>query len=250
MKARYADDDFTDEDVGQVLDFMRVLMSEVQSYRPFLFGILSDGHRFQFLRCLRTTDRHTFQYQKSSIYCDLDGWQILVGMMIQPLESLGYTKYRIEDVEVMDSLGYGGQSVVFNGIFNTRKNLVKVFHKEKFFDAEVRALELLASNNVKNVPTIIHQSVTSTGSRVLLVMPIAVAVQPKEDGRSVFGCHICQLIDVLKAAHTLGIVHNGWIGRWPFRGPAISTLASQRFALAADVGKLISPLCLFTEQVR
>ena len=42
----------------------------------------------------------------------------------------------------------------------------------------------------------------------------------------------------------------GWIGRWPFRGPAISTLASQRFALAADVGKLISPLCLFTEQVR
>jgi hypothetical protein len=37
----------------------------------------------------------------------------------------------------------------------------------------------------------------------------------------------------------------GWIGRWPFRGPAISTLASQRFASVSRCWETnISPVCI------
>jgi hypothetical protein len=119
----------------------------------------------------------------------LDGQQILLGLLTQPsLGNLGYMKYEISEVDITDSIGYGGQSVVFCGKFNNEVHLyylVKVFHKKNLFDAESVALEWLASNSIKNVPRIIHKSAAHSGSSVLLVSPIAVTVEPKEnDGRS------------------------------------------------------------------
>ena len=45
-KARYSDGDFIDQDLGHTLDFLRVLMTHIQPFRIFVYGILSDGILF------------------------------------------------------------------------------------------------------------------------------------------------------------------------------------------------------------
>ena len=59
------------------------------------------------------------------------------------------------------------------------------------------------------MPKVVGESIDKTsGAMALLILPIALKVQPCTNGRPVLCRHVIQLIDILKVAHSLGIAHN------------------------------------------
>lgn len=204
-KGRYSNGDFIDQDVGHILDFLRVLMSHVQPFRIFVYGILSDGVRFQFFKCRR--DREELMYEQSDIYTGIDGYQIFIGLLCAPLQDIGFVEYAIEGVMINKFLGLGSQSMVFSGEYERKQIAVKVYKRWEDCDAERSTL--VALSNVAHVPKLVTQTplITNCGNPVLLVTPVGEAVQPKRNGILVNGTHIADLISVVKLAHATGILH-------------------------------------------
>jgi serine/threonine protein kinase len=132
----------------------------------------------------------------------------MIGLLIQPLENLGFIKHLIAGVEIVECLGFGGQSTVFSGKYNNKSYVIKIYEQNNYYMAEKNSLTLLANNNVVNVPRIISETKTATGKKVLIIEPIAHSVQPNLDGRVVNSTHIIQLIDILNTVHILKICHN------------------------------------------
>jgi hypothetical protein len=205
-KGRYSDGDFVDQDIGQILDFLRVLMTYVQPFRLYVYGILSDGFRFQFFKCQRAGNGK-LKYEQSLIYTGLEGYQIFIGLLCAPLEDIGFMEYVIEGVVLKECLGFGAQSIVFSGEYAQMQRVVKVYKHEAFCHVELKILKALS--NVEHVPKLVVESPLETnhGNKVLLVTPVGRVVQPKRNGSLVHGAHISNLIEVLRIAHSRGIVH-------------------------------------------
>ncbi len=65
--------EFSDEDIGQLTDVTERVM-KYQPYRQFMITFLTDGRRFQFYQCHRSSSNFTFQF--SAIYSDKQAWQV------------------------------------------------------------------------------------------------------------------------------------------------------------------------------
>ena len=65
--------EFSDEDIGQLTDVTERVM-KYQPYRQFMITFLTDGRRFQFYQCHRSSSNFTFQF--SSIYFGKKAWQV------------------------------------------------------------------------------------------------------------------------------------------------------------------------------
>jgi fructosamine-3-kinase len=89
----------------------------------------------------------------------------MIGLLIQPLENLGFIKHLIAGVEIVECLGFGGQSTVFSGKYNNKSYIIKIYEQNKYYMAEKNSLTLLANNNVVNVPRIISETKTATGKK-------------------------------------------------------------------------------------
>lgn len=66
-KGRSSNGDFSNEEVGHILDMARDLMENHQVRRRHLYSYLSDGYRFQFFRTERTENGFVF-FRKSSLF--------------------------------------------------------------------------------------------------------------------------------------------------------------------------------------
>lgn len=65
-KGRSSDGDFSNDEVGHILDMSRDLLENHQVRRHLLYSYLSDGYRFQFFRTDRT--ENGFVFRKSSLF--------------------------------------------------------------------------------------------------------------------------------------------------------------------------------------
>ncbi len=146
-------------------------------------------------------------YEKSSIYNGIEGYQIFIGLLCAPLHHIGFMEYVIEGVTINEFLGLGGQSMVFSGEYAGKRIVVKVYKREEDCNAELNALKALS--DVGHIPKLVVETPVETncGSPVLLVSPVGIAVQPNRNGVVVNGSHIANLIEVVKTAHSRGIVH-------------------------------------------
>lgn len=69
---------FPAEALGEIRDFLLVVY-EVQPYRPFLIGVLTDTRCFQFVKMVRGSASNSFPITVSRIYCGpdaIEGWQV------------------------------------------------------------------------------------------------------------------------------------------------------------------------------
>lgn len=69
--------DFSDVEVGHVLDMATDLMTKEQCTRTLLYCFLTDGYRFQFFRCCHSQrEEPIFTYEQSAVYGGEVGWQV------------------------------------------------------------------------------------------------------------------------------------------------------------------------------
>jgi hypothetical protein len=70
---------FSDDALGELRDCL-LKIYEVQPFRPFVIGALTDSRNFQFMKMTRGTN-DTYPVCTTSMYCGpegLDGWQVRV----------------------------------------------------------------------------------------------------------------------------------------------------------------------------
>jgi hypothetical protein len=86
---------------------------------------------------------------------------------------------------------------------------VKVFSKDKerSYVRERDALIKLQRNNVQNVPRCQAEFRSRDGALVLVVTPVGEPVLPLAGGRRTTGIHLATLVDILQAAHMIGVAH-------------------------------------------
>lgn len=75
VKGRSGDGNFPDAEIGHLLDFVRVLLTDIQPFRSEMMSFLTDGYRFQFFYA-RRENVDTFKYFESAVYIGAIGWQV------------------------------------------------------------------------------------------------------------------------------------------------------------------------------
>lgn len=68
--------EFSSSEIGHILDMATDLLNDHQFKRTVLYCFLTDGYRFQFFKCIRQESTKEIRYEKSSVYCELIGWQV------------------------------------------------------------------------------------------------------------------------------------------------------------------------------
>lgn len=82
--------DFSEVEVGHILDMGTDLMTKEQFTRMFLFCFLTDGYRFQFFRCSRSQQGGGIMYEQSAVYGGEHGWQVCCDMCVTSVVELNY----------------------------------------------------------------------------------------------------------------------------------------------------------------
>jgi hypothetical protein len=213
VKPRDSDGDFSDQQKGHVIDFMRTLMSEVQPFRKMLYGVLSDCFRFQFIRAVRG-EKGIITFELSQVYRSIRGYQLFASLFVQPLSLLGFEEFIIPNVELLEFLGHGVSCYAFRGAY--RKELggpllvVKVFKEEQSYVREKDNLARLKTCDVSNVPVIMNKEELRTEQAypVLVLGPVGSVVQPLIEGCTITSDHILKLIETIERVHTIAqLVH-------------------------------------------
>jgi hypothetical protein len=212
--------EFTESQIGHILDMSKELMLESQPYRNKLISFLTDGYRFQFFEICRGYDSNNLEYHFTSPYLGVHGWQVLMQLVRLPLYELGYIYYTFHDsnINLTNFLGRGKSSYVFGGTYENQKCLIKIYRNHVDFNNEKWALNLInhsskLSADEKNFlcqhcPSVIAETVTTDRFRVLVVSPWADCVEPIPGGSRVDSQHITDLVRVLQIVHTkLKICH-------------------------------------------
>jgi hypothetical protein len=104
--------DFSDEERGQILDFINVCM-KLQPWRMFMYGYLSDCRRIQFFHAVRRGDG-AVEFSQSDLMIDRAGWNALYRLLSQTLEKLGFEDVSLPGWEIDKYLGSGKTSSVFS----------------------------------------------------------------------------------------------------------------------------------------
>ena len=207
--------DFTDEQVGHILGMAQVYLTKHAFHRHFLIVYLTDGRRWQFFRVQRNGS--DLQYQKAPVLNNaMEGWLYFLKLLTAKWAEIGYLEPQVEDTQLIQVLGRGGSSSVYRGLHDNETVVVKIFKKnhEKSFCAEKFALEQLQKNNVAGVPTI-KANVKVKNSGDCEAWSEAILFTPKGEtlrtfglsGKLIQGSHLKDLVQIVKAAHDLGLLH-------------------------------------------
>ena len=84
-----ADQEFSDEEVGQILDFLQELLLK-QGWRQWVYGFLTDGVRFEFFRGMRRSDDHV-SFTRSGLLSKGPAWLRLSQLLQQSNKILGFS---------------------------------------------------------------------------------------------------------------------------------------------------------------
>jgi hypothetical protein len=201
--------DFDDTQVGHILDMVQELLTKVQPWRLKCISFLTDTRRFQFFLTRRTQDG--YNHYSSPVFKFLDGWRILLGLLLLTPEDLGYEDYSVDGVCYENLLGNSGKTMVFS---TNEQNIVKVFDSEQSQATEANNLrilqELLPEDYKRFVPRLLVDNVCTRNSKpAIMTSPQCNEVQPHGNpGEVVYGRDIAQLVTLLKQCHeTAGLVH-------------------------------------------
>ena len=221
-----ADREFSDEDVGQVLDFLQELLIK-QCWRQWVFGFLTDGIRFEFFRGMRRNEDGRVSFTRSGLLSKGNGWSKLSQLLQQSDEVLGFSVIIVAGWQLGSSLGSGATTSVFvatsndaavDGAAGGVTAVCKIFTGARATasrDNEMRALRLLADDpHTPKIAADVHQT-TSGGELgggggeqsypVLVVTPLGEAL-------GVHGVRLpihayAPLVDTLLHAHNQHLCH-------------------------------------------
>jgi hypothetical protein len=104
--------DFTDAEVGHVIDMGFEFMRHVQPLRPFLIVFLTDMRRWQFFKIVRLENK-SFEVQVSSIRVDAKGFSAFFGLLSSSMTQLGFVDMIMHGVSDLKLL-YAGKKNLFS----------------------------------------------------------------------------------------------------------------------------------------
>ena len=146
-----ADKEFSDEEIGQILDFIQELLTK-QGWRQWAFGFLTDGIRFEFFRGARLADGTT-TFTKSGLLSRGTGWGRLAQLLQQSDECLGFSAVIVPGWNLDKWLGSGATTSVFTAISATNIGetaVCKIFiagsAARACYDNEWEALQIMSAN--------------------------------------------------------------------------------------------------------
>ena len=209
-----ANQEFPDEDVGQILDFIQELLQH-QGWRKWAFGFLTDGIRFEFFRGMRRGDvaggDGTISFTKSGLRSKGEGWRRLSQLLQQSNQHLGFTIITVPGWKLDTWLGSGASTSVFKATSSDGDTAVcKIFIGKDalaYRQNEFRALQLMSTD--PNTPKLRDVAVQETGGEqslpVLLVTPVG---EPLGFHGVRLPIHAyAVLVDTLRRSHELGLCH-------------------------------------------
>lgn len=209
LEGRSPHGEFSDEQVGQELDFLQMTLI-LQAWRTFVYGFLTDTRRFEFFRAVRDPIKG-ITFERSGLYADQEGWIALQTLLSQTDELLGFQDVTLAGWELVSWLGSGATSVVFsvtsnvNGSAAVCKMYISQTDGIAQREREVRALRAL--NDQPNVPRPVPDAplATRSGLSVLIKTPVGVTIP---DQIRVPVSAYAPLVSTLQIAHQRGIYHN------------------------------------------
>ena len=204
--------DFSDEEVGQILDFVQELLIK-QGWRQFAFGFLTDGIRFEFFRGTRSENQ--IKFTRSGLIIEGAGWTRLSQLLLQSDEVLGFKTITVEGWQLGDWLGSGATSSAFAAASNDGaipSAVCKIYtcggegEAIERRDNELRALTMLRDNEW--TPKVAADIRTTAGDRSMPVL----LVTPRGERLGIDGVRLpisafSKLVGTLHTSHSLGLCH-------------------------------------------
>jgi hypothetical protein len=205
--------DFTDAEVGHVLDMSIELLDDHQPWRSEFICFLSDSRRFQFFRLVKVNSEVIVE--SSSVFNSLDGWRIMLHLSTCELSSLGYENLAINNVQCSKLIGRSMQKFVFEGTYlvSSRPVIIKLYFDEEAHQREKDNLMIInqQTNNpfTFHIPELIESSLkTMSNKSCLILYPQCYPVQPCKYGEFVCGEDIAKLVEVVRWVHqTCSLAH-------------------------------------------
>eukprot|EP01036_Dinobryon_divergens_P027601 gene27601-36403_t len=189
---------FTEQQIGQVVDMAFEFLRHVQPWRLFVIVLLTDTRRWQFFKITRNKSKICgFDTIESSVHIDAAGLAIYSALLCASHSDLGYSDRSIDGVDAMQN----------------SSGLERMFPRgmERQFETERQNLTRLRElpSWREYVPSIVSDALVSkSADSVLAMTPLGVAVKPCNDGHTVYGEHIVQLIGIVEEVHTIcGLAH-------------------------------------------
>jgi len=256
---------FGDKDCGEVLTYGEKCL-EFQPNRSEMIVFLTDCHIIQFFKIEKGDEEKKIYFQTGQSDVRTlngnpgEGVGQLATLLMFDRETLQMTNpipnfENHRNVKIVHYLGKGATSEVYLATDpNNREYVIKSFNPKKFgsevIDNEKLVLDTLAAvdrNLQLAIPTVVEQT-----KNMLLIEPVGVPFNC-----NLYGCHVAQIIQVLKVAHDAGYVHRdirpenllrvsdeqalvidwGFAERVDFKGPYRGTL---HFASDAVLDDLLS----------
>ena len=207
-----ADREFSDEEVGQILDFLQELLTK-QGWRQWVFGFLTDGVRFEFFRGMRRRDDDLISFTRSGLLSKGAGWLRLSQLLQQTDEILGFSVITVAGWNLGSWLGSGATTSVFAATSSDAGQIAvcKIFkgsgpNATACRNNECRALQLMSGD--PHTPKI-ASNVDWTGGEqsfpVLVVTPLGESLGANGVRLPIHA--YSPLVDTLRAAHQLSLCH-------------------------------------------
>jgi hypothetical protein len=209
----YGTDGFRDEERGEIIEYAELTLRK-QTWRVFLFSVLWDGRFFEIVRSSRLADKsvlHEWVADGDATVPGAAGWGLLSRLLTLSATEIGYDlPVLVDDLQLKDFLGSGLSADVFEGTDAlSGRFVVKVYRSSEDFEREKTVLARLAAGNVEHVPSVVRSTTTHDGRAVLVMQPLAqhfdftgIGVLPR-----LRESDIRLLVNVLRQAHCLGLVH-------------------------------------------
>ena len=206
------DREFSDEEVGQILDFIQELLIK-QGWRKFALGFLTDGVRFEFFRGTRRDSK--IEFTRSGLISEGAGWTRLSQLLQQSNEVLGFNPTTVDGWRIEDWLGSGATSSAFAAASDDgsiTSAVCKIYcgaeeEAVKRRENELRALNLMRDNEW--IPKVVSEILTTSGDNAIPVL----LVTPRGEKLGISGVRLpisaySNLVGTLEASHSLELCHN------------------------------------------
>ena len=206
------DREFSDEEVGQILDFIQELLIK-QGWRKFALGFLTDGVRFEFFRGTRRESK--IEFTRSGLISEGAGWTRLSQLLQQSNEVLGFKPTTVDGWRIGDWLGSGATSSAFaatseDGIIASA--VCKIFCGDEEEAVQRRQNELRALNLMREnewTPKVASEILTTAGDHAMPVL----LVTPRGEKLGINGVRLpisafATLVGTLETSHSLNLCHN------------------------------------------
>lgn len=190
----------SNEDKGQVLDYIRILVQQ-QPLREFFAVFLSDGFYFYVM----AYDRRTRKYSEYTTHLKTGlrlFWVLLnfsspFTTMVGPKSINFITSQGTSKIRLKEHLGVGSSSTVYIIDWENTPSAIKVLKSGYDPLCEVQVLRFLNKEKFPNVPVYVVHDDNS-----LIIRPVCKRI---DDG--FLASHALQLLHLLKRIHNLNIYH-------------------------------------------